>query len=158
MELREGLYINKSNIWNIWMEDELEFYRSPFQCLGTFEGKIRYSIASLCSYRENGEEIFDSIAKIVYEMIPEIKKIKLPKQRYGDDDEVSYGGVDKDILTGFLQDENIDLKEFLINKKYVVIVDGDEYRIWDDIKKSGLANREDISSEYPSLKYPEDDE
>ena len=30
------------------------------------------------------------------------------------------------------------LEEFLTNKRYIVVVDGDEYAIYDHIKKSGL--------------------
>ena len=33
---------------------------------------------------------------------------------------------------------NISLEEFLTNKRYIVVVDGDEYQIFDHIKKSGL--------------------
>lgn len=59
------------------------------------------------------------------------------------------GRVDLDILSGFLEAENITLEDFLINKKYVVIQDGDEYCYWDDMKKSGLVNMDVIDHEYP---------
>lgn len=54
------------------------------------------------------------------------------------------------ILLGiFLKKENISLEEFLINKKYVVICDGDEYCVYDDMKKAGLINAEMIDHEFP---------
>ena len=59
------------------------------------------------------------------------------------------GYVDEDILSGFLEDEGITLEEYLINKKYVVIQDGDEYCYWNDMKKSGLVNMDVIDHEYP---------
>lgn len=59
------------------------------------------------------------------------------------------GYIDEDILSGFLRKENITLEEFLINKKYVVIQDGDEYCEWDNIKKSGLIDISKIDHEYP---------
>lgn len=59
------------------------------------------------------------------------------------------GYVDEDILSGFLEDEEITLEEYLINKKYVVIQDGDEYCYWNDMKKSGLVNMDVIDHEYP---------
>lgn len=59
------------------------------------------------------------------------------------------GRVDEDILSGFLKDEGISLEEFLINKKYVVIQDGDEYWYWRDMKKTGLVDMNIIDHEYP---------
>lgn len=63
------------------------------------------------------------------------------------------GQVDENILSGFLQREKISLEDFLTNKKYVVIQDGDEYCYWKDMKKSGLVNMDIIDHEYP--KYDE---
>lgn len=63
------------------------------------------------------------------------------------------GYVDKNILSGFLQKENISIEDFLINKKYVVIQDGDEYCYWDDMKKSGLVNMDAINYEYTEGDY-----
>ena len=58
------------------------------------------------------------------------------------------GYVDEDVLSGFLSKENISLEEFLINKKYVVIQDGDEYCYWIHMKKTGLVNMDKIEKEY----------
>ena len=59
------------------------------------------------------------------------------------------GYVDEDILSGFLKSEGITIEEFLINKKYIVIQDGDEYCEWDNFKKSGLIDISKIEHEYP---------
>lgn len=59
------------------------------------------------------------------------------------------GYVDEDILTGFLREENITIEEFLKNKRYIVIVDGDEYCIYKDMKEHGLINTNNIVREYP---------
>lgn len=48
-ELTDGMYLHKNGVWDIWMDDDLYFGRSPFQCLATFESKVRYAIASLLS-------------------------------------------------------------------------------------------------------------
>lgn len=58
------------------------------------------------------------------------------------------GHVDENILTGFLEKENITLEEFLINKKYVVIQDGDERCEFAKIKETGLINFDAIDHEY----------
>ena len=59
------------------------------------------------------------------------------------------GYVDENILSGFLEKEGITLEEYLTNKKYVVIQDGDEYCYWSDMKKTGLVNMDAIDHEYP---------
>ena len=58
------------------------------------------------------------------------------------------GYVDENILSGFLEKEGITLEEYLTNKKYVVIQDGDEYCYWSDMKKTGLVNMDAIDHEY----------
>lgn len=58
------------------------------------------------------------------------------------------GYVDVDMLSGFLEEENISLEEYLTNKKYVVIQDGDEYNEFGNFKKSGLINLDAIDHEY----------
>ena len=62
------------------------------------------------------------------------------------------GYIDEDILSGFLRKENINIEEFLLNKRYVVIQDGDEYCYWQDIKDTGLINMNMIDHEYPERK------
>lgn len=59
------------------------------------------------------------------------------------------GYVDENMLGGFLRKENITLEEYLTNKKYVVIQDGDEYGYWTDMKEAGLVNMDAIDHEYP---------
>lgn len=53
------------------------------------------------------------------------------------------------MLSGFLKKENISLEEYLTNKRYVVIQDGDEYGCFKDMKRSGLVNMDAIDHEYP---------
>lgn len=52
------------------------------------------------------------------------------------------------LLTNFLRDKGIDLKEFLTNKKYIVVIDGDEIEDWDRYKRSGIINTDFIVEEY----------
>lgn len=148
-ELNKHLWIRHNGIWDLWREDNISFGREPFACLATFESKVRYAIASLCGYREDHEERFKEIENIVTEVVLECNGIKLPTRHWiDDDDELFYGYVDEDILTPFLNKHGISLREFLTNSKYVVIVDGDEYCIWDSIKDAGLVNMDEIEKEY----------
>ena len=154
-ELHENLWLSDGK-WEIWKDDRLTFGRYPFNCLCTFESKVRYAIASLCGYRRDAAEKFEEIKNLVLEIIPDCRSIELPtvylygEDEDGEDDEevVCYGYVDEDILSSFLENENISLKEFLTNKKYVVIVDGDEYCIWKSLKESGLVDANEIEKEY----------
>lgn len=52
------------------------------------------------------------------------------------------------ILTNFLRDKGITLKEFLTNKKYIIVVDGDEIEEFRKIKNAGLINMDFIEEEY----------
>lgn len=152
-ELRRHLWIHNDGVWKIRNDEDITFGRYPFNCLCTFESKVRYAIASLCGWRKDAEERFKEIETLVKEIIPECTSIELPTPWGWDDDEdeddkTSYGSVDEDILSPFLKAENVSLREFLTNKKYVVIVDGDEYCIWKDLKRSGLVNENEIEKEY----------
>lgn len=62
-----------------------------------------------------------------------------------------YGYVDHQssgLLEEFLKSENITLVDFLGNRKYVVVIDGDEYCDWDNLKYSGLINISNIEKEF----------
>lgn len=144
-----------NGVWNIRNEEDISFGRAPFDCLSTFEAKVRYAIASLCGYREDASEVFKEIEELVCDILPECTHIDLPTHWYydfeddsKDEKRISYGHVDEDILTPFLKNNNVTLREFLTNSKYVVIVDGDEYCIWHGMKESGLVNLNEIEKEY----------
>lgn len=52
------------------------------------------------------------------------------------------------ILTNFLNEKGITLKEFLTNKRYIIVVDGDEYEEFQKMKDNGLINLDFIEEEY----------
>lgn len=145
-ELREHMYINKNGEWNLW-QYELEFGRSPFKYLATFVDKVRFVIASICD-GEDADKRFEEIEKIVKEQMPECKKIII-EEPDGLFHSFRYGFVeDEDIILPFLQEKGIDLKEFLANKKYNIICDGDEYLVWEDMMNSGVIDKNEIEGVY----------
>lgn len=152
-EMTGRMYLDDNGVWEIWDDEDLSFGRDPFQCLGDFSKKVKYAIASLCGYKDNARETFDDIVKLVHEICPACVDITLPNYLFKGEDEIYYGHVDEDILSGFLKKENITLKEFLSNKKYIVIVDGDEYCIYQSMKRYGMINTDNIEKEYPD--YPD---
>lgn len=52
------------------------------------------------------------------------------------------------MLTNFIKDKGITLKEFLTNKKYVIIIDSDETTHWPKLKQSGMFDLSTIIEEY----------
>ena len=148
----KSIYLNDDGVWEIWSCDSLTFGRAPFKCLSTFESKARYAIASFCCYNEYADDKFEKIKQVVVNFIPECKGIELPVDRFNDN-KTFYGRTDENALGKFLEDEHVSLEEFLTNKKYIVIVDGDEYCIYEDMKKSGIINCDNIAKEYPDSIY-----
>lgn len=63
-----------------------------------------------------------------------------------------YGYVDHQssgLLEGFLKKNNITLKEFLFNKKYIVIIDGDEYNTFGKACKAGIIDLNNMEQIFP---------
>lgn len=139
-------------------EGDLEFSRSPFEVLVTAERKFEYAIASFLGdaiyehLSRNGEpddylremmKSFDSLAMSVFDGC---KGIEYPKKL----NDYSFGYVDHEsgrLLQRFLKIEDISLEEFITNPKYIVVIDGDEYCVFNSMKKTGLIREEDIVKE-----------
>ena len=141
-EINKNFYITKEGKVRLW-ESSLEFYRSPFDMLVTFKDKLRYAIAS-----SNGN-LVDDCREICKKYVDGFTDFEFDTKDYVWDSEVkdyvetdepvpNYGGTDDYQIEGWLKSYNVSLEEFLTNKRYIVVVDGDEYAIYDHIKKSGL--------------------
>lgn len=141
-EINKNFYVTKKGIVRLW-ESSLEFYRSPFDMLVTFKDKLRYAIAS-----SNGN-LVDDCREICKKYVDGFTDFEFDTKDYVWDSEVkdyvetdepipNYGGTDDYQIEGWLKYYNVSLEEFLTNKRYIVVVDGDEYAIYDHIKKSGL--------------------
>lgn len=150
----------------------LNFGRSPFQILYTPKEKALYAIRSLCNYKD---DTYYEIIRVLQNLVPEFKDFEYDedidtykkeyyteayvKKVFGEgnyydrgDDWLCYGydfgNMDIPILPAFLEKEEITIEEFLTNKKYAVVVDGDEYCIYKDMKKIGLIAMDAIDHEY----------
>lgn len=129
-------YIDRSykdeGLVKFWNDDELTFRRYPFDILTTFEDKLRYVIASYSWDDKIPEEVYE----VCREVIEGFKGFEFPEVFDHWDEDGNYvkveyrGDVDHqscELLKSFLLKYKITLRDFLLNKRYVVIIDGDEY-------------------------------
>ncbi len=172
-EVRGCFYIQEDGKVDLHTR-EIYFGRTPFQVLTCFEEKLNYILASMCKHK--GDSVYEEVKQAVCSYIPEFVDFKFEpithilstkdyseeyiKKRYREGNydkndrcyfvrDYSFRGVDEDILSSFLEKENITITEFLKNKRYIVIVDGDEYCIYENMKENGLINMDNIEKEYP---------
>lgn len=154
----DGKYTPDEMMKNIYLWDDketrmyesnLEFYRSPFSLLATFESKSRYAIAS------SDGRLADEVEKIWHKYIPNFNGFKFDmkteeydydKKEWVDLDEPKpiYGGTDDYEIEGWLKSYNVSLEDFLTMRRYMVVCDGDEYREWYHILDSGLMDKSHI--------------
>lgn len=150
-ELEESIYFTHDEMLDSlsWIKNgeyksydkDWYFGRSPFRALDTFELRFQYAYANYCY----NDDKLNELIKLLQKLVPEVKSIKKPE----------YVGVDESYLDSWLAKNNISLEEFLTNKKYVVIQDGDEYCIWDDLVKSGLINTKALDNGEDVANYDE---
>ena len=147
-EMMKGIYLWEDKETRMY-ESSLEFYRSPFSLLATFESKSRYAIASSQGH------LADEVEKIWHKYIPNFNGFKFDmeteeydydKKEWVDLDEPKpiYGGTDDYQIDGWLKSYNVSLEDFLTMRRYMVVCDGDEYREWYHILDSGLVDKSHI--------------
>ena len=149
-EIMSHVYLGNDGKVIMW-ESRLEFDRSPFDFLNTFESKTRYAIAS-----SNGR-LVPQIIEVWKKYVPGFSHFEFDekyrvwdeeKQEYvetDDDDPVyEYGYTDDSMIEGWLQNYNVSVEDFLTMKRYIIVCDGDEYRTWDKVRDSGLMDTSHI--------------
>ena len=147
-EMMKGIYLWEDKETRMY-ESNLEFYRSPFSLLATFESKSRYAIASSQGH------LADEVEKIWRKYIPNFNGFKFDmkteeydydKKEWVDLDEPKpiYGGTDDYQIEGWLKSYNVNLEDFLTMRRYMVVCDGDETREWYHILDSGLVDKSHI--------------
>ena len=147
-EMMKGIYLWEDKETRMY-ESNLEFYRSPFSLLATFESKSRYAIASSQGH------LADEVEKIWHKYIPNFNGFKFDmkteeydydKKEWVDLDEPKpiYGGTDDYQIEGWLKSYNVSLEDFLTMRRYMVVCDGDETREWYHILDSGLVDKSHI--------------
>lgn len=143
------VWLTKDGMIDIWDETDLEFCGSPQAPLVEFRDKLRYLIAAYSQDKEKINEIVETVKRI----IPDCNGIKFPRRNnlWPYDIEVdSYGYIDHQsshILRNYLEKHNVSFEEFLTRNKYIIVLDGDEYNMWESFKAAGLINEDFIVKE-----------
>lgn len=148
---KEGGVTVNDELWrlnghgNLYMyANELEFDRSPFELLTDWYGRLRYAIASC-------PDKIEEIETACYKNVPGLTTIKYPKERWNDKDTPYYGYVDHQsagLLESFLNTHNVTLEEFIFNDKYMVVIDGDEYCVFDTLQHTPAWNKDGVEEVY----------
>lgn len=128
-EMLYEMYDIHDGVYQPW--SSLYFGRAPFRVLTTFEDKVRYAYANLA------QEMVD---EVIRELLPEFTRsdFKCHNCDIGTDDRM---------LESWLKEAGITLKEFLTNRKYIIICDGDEYGYWEALITAKLINTDVIERE-----------
>lgn len=129
-----GWYVDDNGTFELW-RTELEFGRTPFDILTETKEKLPYFI---CAFG------FKKISRIILENVSEVKQIKKPCLTQWDYKDLK-GGIDHQsagMLEHFIKKHNLTIEEALFNTKYIIIIDGDEYNIWDKMVRENIINKE----------------
>lgn len=152
-EIKSGMWIGGDNMLHLYAED-LHFGRYPFCILSTFYDKLRYAIAALVgnnSYTEqDGKALnyLNALRTVCQENIDRFTDFEFQPLEYSRGKKLDYGyAQDYGGLETFLDKNNVSIEDFLVKKRYIVIVDGDEYNAWDKLKSSGIVNTSIIEKE-----------
>ena len=126
-ELKHPIYEGELYLYN----NEARFGRSPFELLTTWDRKVAFALASLCD-ATNAKAFIPELEDIIAKNNPYCHALNLEyihDNYYGYVDHQSVG-----LLSQFLKEEHITLEDFIFNSKYIVVIDGDEYCVFNAVK------------------------
>ena len=123
-ELQDVGYLDKAALlFQPDREEDWYYERFPFRVLSSFSDKLKYMTA----YRAYDRNWIEMIQEILKELIPSLLIVNFPLNMYAN----GFPRIKK-------YEQKEALKNFLINRKYIIICDGDEYCVWEDFVDSGL--------------------
>lgn len=127
--------------------------------IGCDDVDVHFNTESFKIYSDCNTEDFDKVKEVPYEKL-------VYKENYSKGDDIyenhdkdgrpvetayfdvpDFGGIDHQsngVLTGFLEETGMSLEDYLIRKDVVVVVDGDECCIFENMMKCGLIDKNNI--------------
>lgn len=137
-----GWKVNEEGVMDFWYEHDLEFGRSPFDLLTDWYGRLRYCVA----YYGNNPNKLNELENICIRRIAGFVRFKFTKDHWEDSD--YHGYVDHQsmgLLDHTLEKYDISLEEFIFNDRYIVVIDGDEYCVFNTLIDSDMFNPDSVS-------------
>jgi len=136
--------LNDEGVLEIFDAGDLEFGRSPFELLIDWYRRLCYAIASC-------PDKIEEIEAACYRNLPGLTAIKYPKERWIGMGGPYYGYVDHQsagLLEHFLKQHHISFDDFIFNNKYMVVIDGDEYCIFNTLRQTPAWNEDSVEEVY----------
>lgn len=121
-------------------DDYNMFGRFPFKVLDNVLDKAIYAIA------EFGKSAVKEITKLFRRNVPRFKRFEFPDIEFRN----KCGNIDhqsKGMLTKYMNRYNIDLKSFVMDRRYIIIIDGDEYCNYKTLKQLGLLDKRNLDAD-----------
>ena len=152
-ELAFNAYVDYKGQYELFDYDDGHYDRSPFQVLRTPREKLKYWVAHSCYDDHKEEEISENIERAM-NLLKEKTNLKQKqivlktRDKYYPYGYVDYNDSGEEVFE-YLKRKNIPMEEFVMNPKYVVCVDGDEYQELKKLFDSNILNSatvEDMSS------------
>ena len=139
-------HVNKDGVMDFWFEDDLNFGRSPFELLTDWYGRLRYAIATYGGDKNKLNELEAICQRRIAGFICfKFKEDRWEKGEYhGYIDHQSMG-----LLDAALAKYSVSIEDFIFNDKFIVVIDGDEYCIFNTLTETDMFNKdavEDITS------------
>jgi hypothetical protein len=149
-------------------EDDITFGRYPFDLLTDWYRRMCYAIASY-AYDKNAKGKRKEIESMLRKRYPHFKEIEYPVTWQYDskkDEEIRktfYGYVDHQsdgMLQSFLKKYDVSLEDFIFDDRYMVVIDGDEYNVFDRVLNTPAWNDKKVKVVYDTMaqfydEYPE---
>lgn len=149
-EMVEYKYLTDEGKMHLW-ESELSFGRTPFAILSDWQDRLCYAIAA------KHDSLMNEIEDLCYAHIAGFTGFKFDKSNWGDGYE--YGYVDHQSY-GLLDEllKKTTLEDFIFNDKYIVIIDGDEYNVFETLMETPLYNDENVEKIIPYNEWSYEEE
>lgn len=141
-------YIERNGGELYFYGDRLCFGRTPFDILSDWAGRLRCAIASSTT-----DEEISHLEEICRRRIPHFVRFKFDKSER-EDGSPDRGYVDHQscgTLKAALKEFGISVEEFIFNDRYIVVVDGDEFNVFDAFMNSGMFNEDAVEEIIPSV-------
>ena len=128
---------------------ENDFGRAPLEFLSHPVDKLVYLVADRYGRYSDDDAGRREFVEMMRKALVGCSSIEFCEK--GWDGKTDYGYVDHQ-SSGYvwreLKRNGIDAVEFVQDPRYVIIIDGDEYCAWDEMKESGLVNASNIGCDF----------